>query len=234
MKRALIASALALAVTGSGAWVASAQSTRSAQQALAEASARLARVESTVQGLEDERAIENLQRSYGYFVDKAMWREAADLFAADGTLEIGGRGVFVGRQRVLEYLTWLAPHGLTYGRMFNHLQLQPIVTVAPDGRSAQGRWRFLAQIGDYQKSALWGTGTYENEYVKENGVWKIRKLHAYFRMYTPYADGWGKTANANTHPERDLPPDRPPTVNYATYPSTYIPPYHYRNPVTGR
>jgi hypothetical protein len=217
-----------------GAWVVTAQSERTAEQALADASARVARIEQQVSRLEDERAIENLQRSYGYFVDKAMWRETADLFAEDGTLEIGGRGVFVGKARVLQYLTWLAPKGLQYGKLQNHIQLQPIVTVAPDGTTAKGRWRFLAEVGEYQKSSLWGIGTYENEYVKQNGVWKILHLHAYFRMYTPYAEGWGKSAQANTRPEKDLPPDQPPTLTYDTYPATFIPPYHYPNPVTGR
>ncbi|MGH8150323.1 MAG: nuclear transport factor 2 family protein [Steroidobacteraceae bacterium] len=194
---------------------------------------RLAAIERSVQRLEDEQAIETLQRTYGYLVDKALWRQAADLFASDGTLEIGGRGVFAGRKRVLDYLTWLAPQGLTRGRLFDHLQLQPIVTVSPDGRSARGRWRFFTQVGEYQKSALWGLGTYENEYVKRDGLWQIATLHSYFRMYTPYADGWAKTAVPNTRPEKDLPPDRPPTVVYDQYPSPFIPPCHYGNPVTG-
>ncbi|MGH8325960.1 MAG: nuclear transport factor 2 family protein, partial [Steroidobacteraceae bacterium] len=184
--------------------------------------------------LADEQAIETLQRSYGYFVDKALWKDAADLFTQDGTLEIGGRGVFVGRKRVLEYLEWLAPEGLVRGKLFDHLQLQPIVTVAPDGRTAKGRWRFFAQVGDHGKTGLWGIGTYENEYVKEDGVWKIAALHSYFRMYAPYAEGWGKTALPNTRPEKDLPPDRPPTVVHEIYPATFIPDCHYPNPVTGR
>jgi len=201
---------------------------------LADARARLARLAQTVGRLEDERAIVNLQRSYGFFVDKAMWKETADLFADDATLEIGGRGVFVGKPRVLQYLTFLAPQGLTRGKMQNHIQLQPIITVAPDGQTAKGRWRWLAEVGDYRKDSRWGIGTYENEYVKEGGVWKIKTLHAYFRMYTDYADGWAKTAVPNTHPEKDLPPDRPPTVLYQTYPATFIPPYDYPNPVTGK
>jgi hypothetical protein len=226
------AALLTLVLTASGAAPASSDGTLSARIAAVRASAE--QVSHDLGRLEDERAIENLQRSYGFFVDKALWKETADLFADNGTLEIGGRGVFVGKARVLQYLVWLAPQGLTRGKLFNHTQLQPIITVAPDGRTARGRWRFLAEVGDYQKSALWGTGTYENEYVKENGVWKIAKLHGFFRMYTPYADGWGKTAVPNTHPEKDLPPDRPPTVQYEDYPSTYIPPYHYLNPVTGK
>jgi hypothetical protein len=200
----------------------------------AAARAAAERIAAKLTRLEDENAIERLQRAYGFYVDKAMWQEAADLFADDGTLEIGGRGVFVGRQRVLEYLAWLAPDGIKYGMLFNHIQLQPIVTVADDGQSAKGRWHFIAEVGEHQKSAMWGMGNYENEYVKQNGVWKIRKLYSIFRMYTPYADGWAKTAMPNTRPEKDLPPDRPPTVTYDLYPKVYFAPEHYRHPVTGK
>ena len=234
----VIASAIALAATAAGAWVAQAQSADPASaaqaQQLAEAKAAAERIAHTLDRLEDEHAVENLQRSYGYFVDKALWKETADLFTDDATLEIGGRGVFAGKPRVLQYYTWLQPHGLTYGQLYNHIQLQPIVSIAPDGMSAKGRWHFLAEVGEYQKQARWGFGTYENEYVKQNGVWKIKTLHGYFRMYTEYARGWGKQAVPNTHPEKELPPDQPPTVKYETYPATFIPPYHYANPVTGK
>jgi hypothetical protein len=229
----LLSAAVVVAATAAS-WIALAQADRTDTQRLADARARLARVEQIVGRLEDERAIENLQRAYGYFVDKAMWRETADLFADDATLEIGGRGVFAGKPRILQYLTWLAPKGLVHGLLLNHIQLQPIITVAPDGDTAKGRWRFLAEVGEYGKSSRWGTGTYENEYVKQNGVWKIKALHGYFRMYTDYAEGWGKSAVPNTRPEKGLPPDRPPTVKYETYPATFIPPYHYPNPVTGK
>ena len=48
------------------------------------------------------------------------------------------------------------------------------------------------------------------------------------------ADGWGRTALPITQPEKDLPPDRPPSVVPEHYPSAFIPPFHYRNPATGR
>jgi hypothetical protein len=192
------------------------------------------RVSDKVQQLEDERAIENLQRIYGFYIDKQLWKDAADLFADAGTLEIGGQGVFVGKSRVLEYLSRLSPEGLTRGKLFNHIQLQPVIDVAPDGKTAKGRWRFLTELGEYKRSATWGGGTCENEYVKEGMIWKIKTLHAYSRFCTPYAEGWGKSALPSSRPEKSFPPDRPPTVSYEPYPSTFMAPFHYKNPVTGK
>jgi hypothetical protein len=192
------------------------------------------RMRNKIERLEDKSAIENLQRIYGFYVDKQLWKEAADLFANDGTLEIGGQGVFVGKLRVLSYLTRLSPEGLTRGNLFNHIQLQPIIDVAPDGKTAKGRWRLLTELGEDKKSATWGGGTYENEYLKEGTIWKIKTLHAFTRFCTSYADGWGKSALPNTGPENSFPPDRPPTISYEPYPSTFVAPLHFRNPVTRR
>ncbi len=192
------------------------------------------RVSNRILQLEDERAIENLQRIYGFYIDKQLWKEAADLFADDGTLEMGGKGVFAGKSRVLEYLVRISPDGLARGTLYNHIQLQPIVDVAPGGMTAKGRWRFLNEIGEHLKSASWGGGTYENEYVKEGAIWKIKALHAYSRFCTPYAEGWGKSALPNTHPEKTFLPDRPPTDAYDSYPATFVAPFHYKNPVTHR
>jgi hypothetical protein len=71
--------------------------------------------------------------------------------------------VLLGKPRILEYLASSSPDGLTRGTLMNYLQLQPIVHVAPNGKTAQGRWRFLAELGEWQKSQSWGSGVYENE-----------------------------------------------------------------------
>jgi hypothetical protein len=197
-----------------------------------EVRAAFLRVRNRIQGLEDESDIENLQRIFGFYVDKQLWKEAADLFADEGTLEVDGQGVFAGKSRVLEYFGRLSPAGLTRGKLFNHIQLQPIIDLAPDGKSAKGRWRFLSELGEYKKSAAWCGGTFENEYVKEGPIWKIKTLHAYSRFCAPYADGWGKSALPNARLENGFLPDRPPTVTYEPYPGTFVAPFHYKNPVT--
>jgi hypothetical protein len=202
--------------------------------------ADLASLDRKIGLLNDEIEVQNLQRSYGYFVDKSMWDEVTELFADDATLEIGGRGVFVGKKRVNEYMHFLAKQGPQKGWLFEHSQWQPITNVAADGKTAKQRLRAFVMGGTEGSGesvpafAVWGECTYENEYVKVNGAWKIAKLYAYFNMYAPYADGWEKTGMPNTRPEKKLPPDRPPTVVYDTYPAVGMVPYHYANPVTGK
>lgn len=181
--------------------------------------------------LEDENAVENLQKIFGFYIDKHQWRQAADLFAADATLENGGSGVYVGRERILAYLQSLGAAGPQEGILDDHMQLQPVVHVYGDG-TAKGRWHHFSQEAEFGVSHHWGAGTYENEYVKEDGVWKISKLHLYSTMRTPVGDGWGKTALPRTSPSRALPPDRPPSVDYENYPAVFVPPFHYGNPVT--
>jgi hypothetical protein len=191
-----------------------------------------------VELLKDRVQIEKLQRSYGYYVDKAQWPEIAKLFSAQGTYEIGGRGVFIGPKRVLEYLvTGLGPIGIEAhpGSVLDHQQFQGIVDVDPEGRTAKGRWLAFVMGGGPTGDPVWGDAIYENTYVKEDGVWKARSFRAPFTMYASYKGGWKDTATPNTRPDSfPPPPDLPPSTIYLTYPSYYVPPFHYPNPVTGR
>ena len=184
------------------------------------------------QDADDYIAIANLQRAYGYYVDKCLWDETADLFAKDGSLEIGLRGVYAGQDHVRKYLHTLPK--LEYGMLFNHMQLQPVIDIAPDGKTAWGRWRAFEQFGMLHKAAQWGEGTYENEYVKEDGVWKIKKLHYYMTYYVDYYKGWDQGGLPAPGPLKDFPPDQPTTVQYKLFPDVFVPPYHYKNPVTGK
>jgi hypothetical protein len=183
--------------------------------------------------LSDQAQIENLQRQYGYYVDKHIWSALPELFGEEATLEIGGRGVFVGKERIHEYMKFLGAEGVTPGQVFNHSQLMPIVNVAPDGKTAKGRWTAFIQVGVHNELARWGYVTYENDYVKTEDGWRIKTLYAFFNFYSDYV-GWGQSRLPNTRPEPNLPPDRPPTFVYEMYPEIAMVPYHYKHPVTGK
>ena len=192
---------------------------------------KLDQLEARITRLEDLNAIERLQRTYGYFVDKGQWTLLSELFTDDATLEIGGKGLFLGRPRVLEYMqTAFGPDGAKEGVLANHMQFQPIPDVSPDGTTGWVRSRAYVM-----SNAGWGLPLYEYEYEKgADGIWRISRLSGPFTMYTSW-EGWGKNALNNTWPDKfDPPPDLPPTTVYLTDPAYYIVPFHYPNPVTGR
>ncbi|MBO9669874.1 MAG: nuclear transport factor 2 family protein [Sphingobium sp.] len=193
-----------------------------------------------VEKLEGSRAVKKLQRAFGFYIDRGLWDEAADLFADNGTIEIGMDGVYVGKARIKDYLKRLHGNqdGLIYGQLNEWVTLQPVIDVAPDGLSAKGRWRDLGMLGQYKKHAEWRDGTYENDYVKEGGVWKIKAVHLYVNFVAPYEKGWARLKPgeglAASQTSKDFPPDRPPTSTYKSFPDPEVAPFHAPNPVTGK
>ncbi len=194
---------------------------------------RLAAYRERIERLEDHDAIENLQATYGYYFDKGLWDDVADLFTADGSFEYGQRGVYIGQDRIRRALLLFGPDRLGNGRLNNHMQLQSIITVAPDGRTATARWQGMIQLAEPGANGVWGVGIYENEYLKERGTWKIATLHFYPVALTDYDLGFMRSALRLEGPSALLPPDRPPTEVYRTFPANYVPPFSFDHPVTG-
>jgi len=187
--------------------------------------ARIEKLEQRARAAEDYRDLANLQAAYGYYVDKGLWDKAADLFAEDGSLELAGRGVYVGRERVRAYLNHLPPYG--HGMLYNHMQLQPVIHVDSANGTAKGRWRSFMMVGSLGNEARWGEATYENEYKRVNGEWKIALLHGYMNIYVDFAEGWNKGGVKLLRSIDGLQPDAPPTMEYECFPAPLIAPFHY-------
>jgi hypothetical protein len=190
----------------------------------------LKELEARLKNLEDVEAINRLQRAYGYYLVHWEGKQLAALFsdAPDVTLGAGDGGVvFSGQKDVKKFFKRTGdPPELLHGLM----QLSGIVDVDPDGKTAKGRWFGFGPLAipgeDEKVKAIWGFGIYENEYVKEKGRWKIKKLHYDYIMTTPYEDGWVKTPTMRIWGDLNS-YDKP-------YPSGFILPYHYKNPGSGK
>jgi hypothetical protein len=213
-------------VTGKPVFVPRRQAPRAATVSAGILAGRLAR-------LEDARAIEYLHNAYAYYLDRWQWDAVADLFADSGTIEYAQRGVYVGKARVRQSLELFGSQGLHQGELFDHLQYQPVVHVAADGNSAKARVREFSMEGKYGVDASLGGGIYENEYVKENGVWKIKTLHLYTTFIADLEKGWSQGPRPAPGADATLRPDRPPSVRYQSFPIYYMAPFHYPHPVTG-
>ena len=186
--------------------------------------------------LEDKNTIERLQYAYGYFIDNRMFREMADLFCDEGCwIEIGQRGRYRGKERIHRFLLEVLGEGrwgLLKDEVINHVQQQPVITVAEDRRQARSRARAQVQGNSPPDTPhlLLADGIYENEYVREEGVWKIRGVTVTMTFYAALerARIWFPSAP----PSETLPPDEPsqPVVEAL---GRQFNPWHFRHPVTG-
>ena len=195
---------------------------------------KLASLQRQVEILEDYKAIERLQQAWGHYVSEGRAGDAAALFsdAPDAAIEFAQQGVYLGRQRIEAFLRRAATVG--DGEIRETPVMQGVVHVAADGLTAKGRWRSLVMTGRHGEDGQWVEGPYENEYVKEDGVWRIARLHWYTTVAGSYSEGWHRKAWPAAGLLADLPPDRPPTQVYKAFPDFFLPPYHYFNPVTGK
>src|SRR5262249_27566161 len=168
-------------------------------------------------------AVENLNSSYGYFLDESAWDSMADTFSlTQGAKEISGAGVYIGRERIRTILNLRGPRGGRGATTFTIHQLtQPVIHVSEDGKNAKARFR-LVQLGGTANgsSGSWIGGIYENTAIWENGEWKfgVQDLHHIFNA--PYRNGWAKytavaapntvgSARGGSSLATQIPPDRP-------------------------
>jgi len=204
--------------------------------------------------LEDTADIRRLHFAYGYYIDYCHYGEVIDLFAEECEV-VFLSGVYKGHAGVRRlYVDWIQQlfnqgrDGADDGFLFDHIQMQDVITIADDRKTAKGRFRGILLGGshDIRKYVPPGvpqqfmeSGIYENDYVREDGVWKIRRLDYMLQWQADYETGWAHT-NAHLQPAQILYPEDPlgPDVLLAekrqTWPYRQDTPVHYAHPVIAK
>lgn len=195
---------------------------------------RLQHLEARIQKQEDIESVTRLTHAYAHYLKRWDAAKVVDLFADDPevTVIIGKSGVVKGKEAIAKH----------YSRFDNppaeflHVTMPTtgIVTIDPDGLHAKARFFGFGALSMPSKDevkALFSCGEFEDEFIKENGIWKIFKLHYNRIFFTPYEEGWVKVPDYVSPGIMRAQPD--PNVVYAPYPSTYVFPYHFKHPVTG-
>ncbi len=212
---------------------------------------KIAALEHRLAIMEDKDEIRSLQYAYGYYLDKCLYDEAASCFSERARLKFMN-GVYVGQKGVRRlYCDWFANYfadgknGPPYGLLLDHFLGQAIISVAPDRKTARGRYRALLQGGTHESRppiegfppANWEGGIYEHVYYREDGVWKIGEFNYFMLWQADYHEGWDKSVLHlkpfdTTYPENPIGPDELTDAPKPLWPHTQIVPFHYPHPVT--
>lgn len=223
---------------------------------MSETEKRLAALEHRIGELEDINAIRRLHWAYGYYIDFNLPDEVADLFAEDGSV-VFLSGEYVGKAGVKRlYGDWIQQRftggrpGPVHGLLLDHFQMQDIITVAPDRQTAKGRFRGILLGGwhddftdtkeEIMPQQFMEAGIYENDYVREDGVWKIKRLNYMMQWQGDYAEGWAHTT-AHLQPADKIWPEDPVGPDFLlpqeehrqTWPYRQDVPMHFAHPKYG-
>lgn len=155
-------------------------------------------LEDRIDALNAEDAARNLVNAWGYYVDRRMWDDVADLFTADGSVEIVRGQRFSGRTGVLEAIQAMGPAGLRQGDINDHPLFSTIVTVQPGNRQAIARTIVMGMLGEGKtRSAGWSFSTVTAHLAMDQGLWKIAALQILPLLEADYASGWGGGGTAH-------------------------------------
>ncbi len=153
-------------------------------------------LEARIQRLEDVQAIHDLKMAYAKLCDEGYDADGiVALFAAAEDVEwvsdVFGThedrdGIHKWFDNVDEEIRWAL-----------HFMINPVIEVADDGRTATGRFYLLELAtmsspdgGDPDPVIM--TGKYADDFVKEDGQWRFKRIEINFEQVSNLDQGWVK------------------------------------------
>ncbi len=126
-------------------------------------------LERKIQILEDINAIKKLKAKYWNSVDNQEWDSLADCYTQDVVFETPQLGTMEGRDFIIKVLKRAMKNVKTAHQGHN-----PEIDIIND-HSARGRWALNDRVEMADNKVFMGHGHYDEDYVKENGSWKIKR-----------------------------------------------------------
>jgi len=159
-------------------------------------------LEARIRVLEDIESIKKLRATYCYLSDAGLADpknrdELVSHLTKNAKLDFGKEKVdgslppqsrWEGIEGLKKFFGHVVPSGVSFCM---HMVHNPIIEV--NGDTATGRWYYEAPATKASNGeAQWMAGAYWDEYVKENGEWKISYQRMEWKYITPYDQGWAK------------------------------------------
>jgi uncharacterized protein (TIGR02246 family) len=149
-----------------------------------------ASLEQRLRKVEDQLAIQRVLVEYSARQDAKDYAGYAALFAREGEW-VNGRNVYKGREAILKMLIDLygtPPAGYVNTESF-HISSNPQIDVQGDRATARSR-HLLVMRGPNGEPTPMLAGRYEDEFIREDGKWKI--LRRVDTPVMPTSEEWSK------------------------------------------
>lgn len=226
------------------------------EQEVASLKAAVATLQKELSRVSDEAEVRKTHHKYGYYLDKCLYDEVVEMFSnhPDAYVEFlgsryrGKAGIKRLYQGRFQQQFVAGRNGPVHGFLLDHIMMQDIVDVDATGTHAWCRMRALMQAGTHQSieeyfprghRQWWEGGLYENEYIKEDGVWKLFRYRYFPFWHAEFERGWSHTKknyvpfSTVCYPEDPIGPDEI-IEQKMLWPDTRVVPFHYPHPVTGK
>jgi ketosteroid isomerase-like protein len=147
---------------------------------------RLTVLELRVAKLEAREEIRDLKARYARACDNNFDPVAMQaFFTEDAIYQPGEYGTVQGRDAICAHYATV-PRMVTWCLHFMHTSM---LEVDDDLEHATGSWCFDVPC-TMEGEPVWMMGTYDDEYRKEDGVWRFARVHVRIETMTPFDKGW--------------------------------------------
>lgn len=202
---------------------------------------QVAELQERVQRQEDVEAVRRVAFSYGYYMDNALMDQVIALFADEMEYcEIAGYGLYRGRAGCLKIWRDILGPGLQnedgrlkFGRLIKHYLVKDIITIAPDGKSAEGRFDYIGYSGVHGRAQgnTQQLGVYRLGFVREADIWKIKRFNLSFDTSDWNDRNWEETTRIRC-PRPNAPTPDDAFLVHHPFPEHATAPFAEPNPVT--
>ena len=158
-------------------------------------------LEQRIEHLEDLAEIEQLLNKYIYMLTTMdfdhIFDECFSQTREDVSIQASDSGVYIGREHIKErfFAKFMGYLKEVPGAFTMHLACNPVIEISPDRTTAHSVALSPGCATDPQvRDSLWIWGTFTDDYIREDGHWRILH-HAFIPLFrTPYDKGWTKQA----------------------------------------
>ena len=121
--------------------------------------------------LEDIEAVRKVKAKYWLCVDRKLWDEFGDCFTEDAIIDVPPVTHWQGRKEIVQSLSKVLESLITV-HQGHHADIE-----ITSETTAKATWAMYDNLQNMRSNTkMEGYGFYEDEYVKENGKWKIKYL----------------------------------------------------------